>query len=405
MENLKRILILTADAGFGHRSAALAIQDALLENYEGKVKADLVNPLEEAATPPFLRETQYEYDRYVRNVPELYQLGYEVSDRPIPTALLERSIGVLLSETMRELLNRYQPDVVVSTYPWYQSALTTLFATKRHPMPQYTVVTDLSTVHRMWFHRKVTGCMVPNNLVADLAMSYGMPPGKVVITGIPVSPSIAREKRSKAEIRQELGWNANIPTVLAVGSKRVERMVDALQVINHFGGPLQVAVVCGKDENLYRELSQFDWHIPAHVYEFSENMPTLMKAADLMLCKAGGLIVTESLASGLPMLLIEIIPGQETGNAEYVTAYGAADLAETPMMLLESLSHLMKGGGALLEKRATNARKLGQPGSAHAIAEILWNAAQSSNFKKTTYRRHPLPMLENLSELLKDRQP
>jgi 1,2-diacylglycerol 3-beta-galactosyltransferase len=405
MENLKRILILTADAGFGHRSAALAIQDALQDKYGGKVKVDLVNPLEEPTTPPFLRETQYEYDRYVRNVPELYQLGYEVSDRPIPTALLESSIGVLLAETMRELLNRYQPDVVVSTYPWYQAALTTLFASKRHPIPQYTVVTDLSTVHRMWFHRKVTGCMVPNTLVADLAMSYGMPPSKVLITGIPVSPAIAREKRPKTTIRQELGWRTDLPTILAVGSKRVERMVDALQVINHFGGALQVAVVCGKDENLFRELQHFDWHIPAHIYEYSDDMPTLMKAADLMLCKAGGLIVTESLACGLPMLLIEIIPGQETGNAEYVTSYGAADLAETPMMLLESLNHLMKDNGALLEKRATNARKLGQPESAHAIADILWYAAQTSIYKKTTYRRHRLPMLENLSEILKDREP
>jgi UDP-N-acetylglucosamine:LPS N-acetylglucosamine transferase len=74
---------------------------------------------------------------------------------------------------------------------------------------------------------------VPNSLVADLATSYGVDPEKVTITGIPVHPNVVRESRSKNEIRQELGWTLDIPTVLAVGSKRVERLIDTLNIINH----------------------------------------------------------------------------------------------------------------------------------------------------------------------------
>ena len=83
--------------------------------------------------------------------------------------------------------------------------------------------------------------------------------------------------------------------------------------------------------NSYNAANQMTWHIPVKIFNFVENMPTLMHASDIMLCKAGGLIVTESLACGLPMILIDVIPGQETGNAEYVMAYGAGDMSETPV--------------------------------------------------------------------------
>ena len=377
-ENLdpkKRILILTADAGFGHRSAANAIQEGLEELYADKVIVEVVNALDEPTAPNFLRDSQSDYDRWVRNVPELYQLGYEASDNPVPTSILERSLVILLLETMRNLLDQYTPDIVVTTYPAYTMPMITAIRRKHCRIPFYTVVTDLSTIHRLWFDRRVSGCLVPNSLVAELAMSQAVDSSKITVTGIPVSPKISLEKRPKNKIRKELGWLPDIPTILAVGSKRVDRLLDTLNVINHFGSNVQLAVVAGKDEIVYKELSQVEWHIPAYVYDFIENMPLLMKASDLLVCKAGGLIVTEALACGLPMMLIEVIPGQETGNAEYVTAYGAADIAQSPIEVLETLDHLMKDDQALLKKRSENAALLGKPQSAFDIAEILWNAA------------------------------
>jgi 1,2-diacylglycerol 3-beta-galactosyltransferase len=373
----KRILILTADAGFGHRSAANAIKEALEITYPGKVIAEVVNPLDETTAPDFLHNSQSDYDRWVRHVPELYQLGYEASDRPVPTAILERSLIVLLEETMRLLLDRYKPDVIVTTYPAYQAPMLAALRRKRCRKPFYTVITDLSTLHRLWFYPRVTGCMVPNSLVADLALNHGIDEAKIFITGIPVSPRISRETRSKAKIRQDLGWQEDLPIILAVGSKRVDRLMDTLNVINHYGGQLQLAVVAGKDEVLYAALSQVEWHIPVYLYDFVENMPAMMKASDLLVCKAGGLIVTEALACSLPMMLIEVIPGQETGNAEYATAYGTADIAQTPVEVLETLNHLLRNDQALLKKRAENAQLIGKPRSAFDTAEILWKASQS----------------------------
>jgi 1,2-diacylglycerol 3-beta-galactosyltransferase len=161
MTEKKRVLILMADAGFGHRSAALAVQDAILDKYGEQMQVDLVNPLDLPTTPTFLRDTQSDYDKFVRNVPELYSLGYQVSDNPIPTALLESSISMLLVDTMRELFNQYHPDVVLSTYPWYQVAMSALFTSRKYRVPNYTVVTIFPPCTACGFTRKPQAAWCP----------------------------------------------------------------------------------------------------------------------------------------------------------------------------------------------------------------------------------------------------
>jgi 1,2-diacylglycerol 3-beta-galactosyltransferase len=374
--SLVKVLILTADAGFGHRSAAKAVAEALRFRYGDAVDAVIANPLDSKLTLGLLRESQADYDRWVNQVPELYKLGYDASAALIPTRVMEDSLAVLFYEAVREAFNQHRPDVVLTTYPMYQASVSLLYRTTRHHIPFFTAVTDLATVHRVWFHRKVDGCLVPNRIVAEMAVSNQVPEVKVIITGIPVYPDISLEKRSREEIRAELGWGQDLTTILAVGSRRSTRMFEMLNVVNHFGAPLQVVVVAGKNEELFQKLKVNDWHIPVRLLNFVDNMPALMKASDLVMCKAGGLIVTESLACGLPMLLTEVIPGQETGNADYVRSAQAGMVINSRMELLESLSHLLSDDHALLKRYAVNSRAIGCPESAFKVAEILWQAAK-----------------------------
>jgi len=371
----KRILILTADAGFGHRSAANAIAAALSENYRDQVDVDVVNPLEDRRTPFFLREAQSDYDKLVRSVPELYRFGYDASDTTVTSAIVESALTVLLYEVMRDVVRYYRPDVIVTTYPLYQAPLGAVFTMQNRDIPLLTVITDLATVHRIWFNRNVDYCLVPTEIVRDLALHYGLSEEQVKVTGIPVNPELAREQRPVPEIRRELGWREDLITVLAVGSKRVDRLMDTLNVLNHFGQSLQLAVVTGKDVEAYRELQHVEWHIPVHLYEFASNVPLMMRAADCLICKAGGLIITEALAAGCPMMLIDVIPGQETGNAEYVVDAGAGDLARSDIEVLEVFAHWMLDGQKLLRQRAAMAAKLGKPLAAYEVAGLAYECA------------------------------
>ncbi len=397
MNTDRKILILTADAGFGHRSAANAVHEALIETYGKHAQVEIVNPLEDRRTPFFLRESQTDYDIIVRNLPELYRFGYDASDATLPTVIFERALTVLLYEVLHDILKKHQPDAILTTYPLYQVPVQAIFTIQRYSIPFLTAVTDLATVHRIWFHAGVHALLVPNEQVRDLALTYHVPAKKIHITGIPVHPVLAHEQRPKAEIRASLGWQPDLPTLLAVGSRRVGGMPEILNVINHFGTRLQMAVVAGKDEQLFEQLQHTEWHQPVHLFEYADNMPTLMSAADAIICKAGGLIVTESLAAGLPLMLIDVIPGQETGNAEYVTQNGAGDLAQTPMEALEILAHWFMDGGAGLAQRANNACQLGKPNSAIAAAKLVWQAAAIG----PTSKKAPAATRARLIDLLK----
>lgn len=382
MDSPKRVLILTADAGFGHRSAANAVAAALKEAYPDQCLVKIVNPMDDKRIPSIVRDSQSDYDRMVRTIPEFYRFGYEASDAPIPIAIFESTLTIIFYEVLQELLNSFHPDVIFSTYPLYQEPLSAIFKIQRNFIPLLAAVTDLVTVHRIWYNTHVDNLLVPNQIVYDAALASRVPEYKLKITGIPVNPNCAHETRSETEIRTSLGWRTDLPTILAVGSRRVENLVDSLNIINHFGMPLQLIVVAGKDEELYQQLQSTEWHIPVKLYPFVENMPEMMHAADLLVSKAGGLIVTESLACGLPLLLINAIPGQETGNAQLVVDHSAGDLALAPIKILETLSHLFMDDGKLLKERAQCARKLGQPHSASLAADLIWQAAQRGPISK-----------------------
>ena len=394
----KHILILTADAGFGHRSAANAIAAALQETHGRDCTVKIMNPLDDERAPTLLRNSQSDYDRIARDLPELYRLGYELSDESITTRLMENALRTLLYPVLREIVLDQQPDAIISTYPLYQAALGAVFAITKTFVPLIAVVTDLVTVHQIWFSDDADLTIVPTPMVRELAIGAGLPSEKIQTIGIPVHPRLAQDTRPRSALRAELGWDQARTTILAVGSKRVEHLGAILNVLNHCGWPIQLAIAAGGDEDRYNELLRTEWHVPVHIYNFVKNMPTLLRAADAIICKAGGLIVTESLAAGLPLLLTDVIPGQETGNANYVINGGAGELIEEPLHALEAITHWLSNDQAVLKERSSNAAKLGRPRAAYDIVEQAWTLAQRGPVKKESAQILGLPNLIELFE-------
>src|SRR5512138_587122 len=169
MPDQKRILILTADVGFGHRSAANAIAAALQEKHGVECTTEILNVLEHEHSPALLRDSQT--DRVEREWPELHKFSYEATDNAAPKAILDRGLQVMLYSAMRRVLYNYQPDMIISTYPFYQAALGAVFSITKKFIPLITVVTDLKTVHQIWFSEYSNLTVVPTPDVRDLAIA------------------------------------------------------------------------------------------------------------------------------------------------------------------------------------------------------------------------------------------
>jgi 1,2-diacylglycerol 3-beta-galactosyltransferase len=392
----KKALILTADAGFGHRSAANAVAAAMQDAYAEQCEVEVLNPLDDRRTPAFLRDSQADYDYFVRQMPDLWRLNYNFSGQPVPAVVMEQALTVLLFRVMRSVLKNTAPDVVVCTHPFYMAPMNAYITLRSLTTPYLTAITDLTHIHRLWFNRGADLCLVPTEEAYQQARFVRFPANRLEVTGIPVNPAFVKETRSKEELRAELGWAPGIPTALVVGSRRVRNLMGVLHILNHSGLPLQLVLVAGGDDELYAQLKATEWHTIAHVYNFVTTMPQFMRAADLVISKAGGLVVTESLACGLPLLLIDVTPGQEEGNASYVIARGASERAADPAQALETLYHWLDRDRQLLDERAEKAGLLGRARSAYNVAGLAFQAAQHGRMVPRSRLRQWAPRLKKL---------
>ena len=110
-----------------------------------------------------------------------------------------------------------------------------------------------------------------------------------------------------------------------------------------------------------------------------------MLASDMILTKAGGLITSESLAAGLPMLLCDVLPGQEEGNAKVVEDGGAGKVLHSQLDLLETLSHMLMDNGSKLKVMQQKAKQIGKPNAARDISKIAEDLIREADlsFNKT----------------------
>jgi 1,2-diacylglycerol 3-beta-galactosyltransferase len=152
-------------------------------------------------------------------------------------------------------------------------------------------------------------------------------------------------------------------------------MAEISQALDQIPG-LQIVIACGGDEELYSELKQLEWQGNVHLYDWVEQMPQFLKASDFIISKAGGLIVSEALASGLPMIIPEALPGQETGNKEYVIENQAGVWAPETDEVVEAVRLWLQDNCALLKEMQSNARGLGKPQAAYDIARAVWGLGE-----------------------------
>jgi 1,2-diacylglycerol 3-beta-galactosyltransferase len=377
-DSRKQIMILTADAGTGHRSAAQAIEAALQERYADYCVPVIVNPLRAAGSPAFLHLMAEEhYDELVQKDPALYELSYRLSDSVATAAIIDQVVAVLLHDTLRGVIEQYQPDAVVCTHPIYLEPLNFVFDRSGKTIPLISVITDLVTVHTLWFNPRVHVCMVPTRQAYKKAVRNGVPEDRIHITGMPVHPRFAAETRSQAEIRADLGWLPDLPTALIVGGTRVRKVGEIAHLIDRAGLPIQLVIVTGGDKTLYHTLSAKRWYTPTYVYGFADNMPALIRGSDLVITKAGGLITAETLACGRPLIFCSAIRGQETGNVKYVTSAGAGDWAPKPQLVLSHLVRWLEDDGAVLTQRTAQSVRLGDSKSVYQVADLLWELVTS----------------------------
>ncbi|HWR43489.1 MGDG synthase family glycosyltransferase [Sporomusa sp.] len=367
-----KILLVSASIGAGHTQAALAVKTAI-ESQE-LAAAQVVDFM--AGENSYLNTLVKEaYLKLIDIFPDMYDLLYRFSQMPLPGSKVQSFMAMAMKRSMLKLIIAHRPDAIICTHPFPCGAAAYLKHTHRINIPLIGVITDFA-IHRLWCYNETDLYFVATpELKQELAIQ-GIDQNRIHATGIPVGPKFSHlpDALEQAAVRRELGFTNNHPVILMMGGGLgLGDLEHAVLALDALPLPLNLVIVTGRNATLRRSLSAKAQALvhPVKVLGYTQHVPELMSAADLLISKPGALTISEALALQLPMLLYQAIPGQEEENAAYLARKGAALWIQTTHSLSSTVYELITNPERLGYMREM-ASILGRPAAAQTIANTVW---------------------------------
>lgn len=380
-----RILLLSLRAGAGHIRAADAVGQALIEeNAETDIRH--IEVLEHTTTV-FRRGFNSLYGSLINRFPSLWRILYENTEQQQDNTRLKRFsafVNRLNSKSLQREVTLFDPDAIICTHfvPAQIMAAKRRKGTLRAKL--YVVMTDYD-VHTMWLHPGVDHYFCATDEMAYALEGLGIPREKISVSGIPVFRQFDGETARREDMRLKLGLHPLRPTVLVSGGGcglgELEHVVENL-AMHH--PQAQFLAIAGNNARLRGQLEALRERFPNSVQAFGyvQNMHELMIASDFAITKPGGLTVSECLSLGLPMILVNPIPGQEERNCSVLLEYGAA-LSAQSLLHLEYKTGRLLNDEALLKRMSSAARQLSKPRAAQNIARNVFDDCRELETART----------------------
>lgn len=366
----KRIMLVSVSAGNGHVRAA----QALVAHAWSEFPQLRLNHIDMMQIVPGLFRKIYSdlYMKIAAGLPEAWGWLYRKTDREPGHSLsgrVRRAVQRACARRLFDEIRRCRPDAIICTHFLPAEVLATAVREKRLHCPVWVQVTDFD-LHQMWLHPGISGYFVANEELAFRLQSQGVPPAEIVVSGIPVMPAFNRRlQRSEAATRLQLDPKQFTVLLMGGGAGIGIDPSSIIDLLNTWPR-LQVIVMTGRNQTLRQMLEsrEADYPLRLRTIGYTDEVASLMMAADLAITKPGGLSTSECLVCGLPMLLVNPIPGQEERNAAFLLQEGVAMRADDPLTLKFRLHKLMSDPHrlALMRERAAS---LGKPQAARDVLE------------------------------------
>lgn len=326
---MKKVLIFYASYGGGHLTAAKSIESYIRNNYK-EVDIELIDCIK-YVNKTIEKLTTVAYKQMAKKAPWAWGKIYSDAQKG-PLAHLSTRSNKVLAIKLLKLLREKKPDLIISTHPFGSQMPSYLKRKGKISAKIATVMTDFAP-HDQWLvgNDFVDYFFVAHNKMKNYLLSKEIPEEKIYVTGIPISNKFLINY-DKANILNSLGFSENKKTILffgggefGLGKTKTANIFEAL-IKNHSN--IQVIAISGRNPKMkeaFREIvNYYNKQDSVKILEFTDKVPEYMAIADLVITKPGGLTTSESLASNLPMILINPIPGQEEENAEFLEEKGIA---------------------------------------------------------------------------------
>jgi processive 1,2-diacylglycerol beta-glucosyltransferase len=372
----KRVLILTASAGSGHNAAAAVLE----EHARASPEVEEVKTLDVLQLTGDLYRRLYDdaYFRLVNAVPWVVGWGYDTRDAPFaerdPSWLWDQ----LNTTEVARAIHSYGPDVVLSTH-FLPARVVSLLRSRGQIRSTTSVITTDYDFQGLWLSVPFNRFFVARDETRAHMVEIGLPGDRITVSGIPVR-AIFSEPADRAAVFARYQLRDDVPTLLisagAAGGDYAHAVVaQTLRMRN----PFQAVVVCGRNQQLQADVNvlvagDVDRY---RVLGYTTDMPDLMRVATLFVGKPGGLSSSECMAAGLPMVLVNPIPGQEVRNCYFLLEEGAAVHCNYQTTIGYKIDYLLDDPERL-RRMAANARRLGRRDAGAVVVATALNEPPAS---------------------------
>ena len=357
---MKNILILTAGYGEGHNSAARGIRDGLART-RPDARVEMHDLFIE--TYGLLNElVRKGYIALINRWPHSWGYVYRWLDKKEDFARDFRKFR-RLQQQLAALLERFQPDVIVSVFPAYPYLLAEVAGSNR-PWKNVVVVTDSITVNAIWYGCAADFFLVPNEESAAVIRANGVPEAITRVFGFPVSPTFAdlaeQVPPPAPEGTKKIVYVVNPPTLRSLDL--IRRLLDL---------DAHITVTVGRNEGLRRAMESAFPGRKLEIFGWTDQLPRLLRASHLLIGKAGGATVQEAIAAGCPMIVNHIVSGQEEGNARLIVQTNSGAVALSADGVIAEIHRAFADGANQWQIWRDNISRMSKPRASLDIAEFL----------------------------------
>jgi len=364
------VLILTAGFGEGHNAAARALA-AGCDDLQGPGTARVADVF--ALSSPRLNDvSRRAYLGIINRLPRVWSRAYAYMDR---SKLLPRTftwMGGSLRQLAR-IVREEEPRVICSTYPVYAFLVERLRREGRIAVPHFNVVTDSISINSLWWRADCAGWFLPNEDTAQVLRQAGLDPARLRVHGFPVNLDFDRPAGEFDPPDLAAGARPRVLMVVNSGSRHAAATAHRLLAEEDW----DITCAVGRDHRLRGALqaAAAARRHPARILGWTDEIPRLLMTHHAVISKAGGATTQEAIAARCPMIVSQIVPGQEEGNYELLRRHGVGALGETPAAAIGALRAAFANGGAVWRDWRAAVAPLSRPDAARVLAAQLLAAA------------------------------
>ncbi len=367
---MPRVLLLHASVGTGHKRAAEALAKAFTRRQPGEVRVeDVLDHTSRLFRVAYARS----YLELTDRAPLVWGYFYTQTNADPNLAEFTNNVRKLVESIgttgLKDLLRSFAPEVIICTHFLPMELLVRYKRNAQLTQPVYCVVTD-HAAHTFWTYTEIDGYFVPDEQTRAQLIARGVTASQITVSGIPVDPAIAEPKDCRAmRLGHDLPPAGPIITLFGGGiDDEHARMI--VQGLLRSRIEATLVIVAGRNPTLLESLGDLrpTARMGLRLLGYIDYVDDLIAASDLVITKAGGLIVSEVLARGVPLVVIDPIPGQEEWNADYVVSSGAGAQLRMSESVAPTVERLLSHPQLLAEMRAC-AAAVARPRAAIDVAE------------------------------------